>query len=164
MIFTPHIVVGATIGAKTQNLGLIVILGLITHFVMDKVPHWDYVWLGIKKFRKDKDFKALFSDLLKIAVDCTFGLLIVFFVLWYKGLLDFNYLPFILFGIFFSTLPDIILGLAWFLPKKSVKKFINFTEKYLHYPEDKQKEGEITFLGLATEIIVVVICVFLLSL
>lgn len=154
MIFSPHIVVGAAIGAKTQNLGLIVILGLLTHFIMDRLPHWDYSWSGIKNFKKSKNLKALLSDFLKMAVDCTLGLLIVFLILWYKNFLNFNYLPFILVGIFVSILPDAIIGLACFLPGKFPRKYIDFNQKFFHCPKHIKKP---TLVGLGTEILVIII-------
>lgn len=162
MIFTPHIIVGAVIGAKTQDLGLIVILALLIHFIMDKLPHWDYSWRGVKDFKKDKNFKAFFSDSLKMVADLTFGFLIIFLILWYKNILISDYLPFILFAIFISLLPDILYGFNWLLIGKS-NKFTRFIE-YLHFPEDKQKEGKITFLGLSTEILTIVIAIIILLL
>jgi len=166
MILSPHIVVGATIGAKTQNLGLIVILGLLTHLILDKIPHWDYdIKKDIKNFRENKSFKALFLLFLKMGIDIIFGFLIVFVVAWKKHILIREYLPFIVFGIFISLLPDILLGLAqMFASKNFLEKYIKFHYKFLHHPENKQKEGKITFLGLATEILVIIICVFLLNL
>ena len=158
MIFTPHIVVGMAIGAKTQNLGLIIILGLLFHFAMDKIPHWDYVNSGIRNFPRTKNFKALFSDFFKIAIDGLFGLLIVFLCIWQKGVFTPRYLLFILLGIFFSILPDIDLAFSFLLlPQKISKKYFAFHEKYLHYSEDKEKEGKITFLGIITQILMIII-------
>lgn len=162
MIFSPHIIVGAAIGAKTQNLGLIIILGLIIHVIMDKLPHWDYIWRGVKDFKKHKNIKILFRDSLKMAADLTFGFLIVLFILWYKDLLNLNYLPFILFGIFISLLPDMLYGFNWLLIGKS-NKLTKFIES-LHCPENKEKEGKITFLGLITEILTIIIAVLILLL
>lgn len=163
MIFTPHILVGAAIGAKTHNLGLIIILALAIHLIMDKLPHWDYYWLGVKNFKKHKNLKLFFRDSLKMAVDLTSGFLIVFLILWYKDILSFNYLPFILFGIFISLLPDILYGFNWLLIGKS-NKFSKFIES-LHCPEKKEKEGKITFPALISEILVIIIsCVVLLNL
>lgn len=162
MILIPHILAGAMIGAKTQNLGLIVVLGLIIHFIMDWIPHWDYFCRGIKDFSTTRNFKALFFDFFKIAIEGLIGLLIVFLILWQKNLLNIHYLPFILFGIFVSVLPDISLVFSLvFLPEKISKKYFAFHEKYLHF-RHKEKEGKITFLGLATEIIITMVALFFL--
>jgi len=161
MIFTPHIIVGATIGAKTQNLGLIILLALLFHIIMDKIPHWDYTAIKyVNKFKKTKKIKHLFPIILKSLIDVVSGLLIAFLILWNTDLL--SILPFVLLGIFFSVLLDIINTIAYLLPYKGFAKIsIDFHEKF---HDKKIKEGEITFLSLATQIIVILICVFLLNL
>lgn len=161
MIFTPHIVVGAVIGAKTQNLGLIVILALLTHFIMDKIPHWDYNLPAVfRGFRKNKKIKPLLSDFVKMAIDITIGLLIVFTVIWSKNLLSFNHLCFISIGIILSILPDVIFGFAYLAPGKTARK-INKIGEFFHC-KDKEKEGKITFLGLLTEILTTIIAIIIL--
>jgi len=164
MIFTPHIIVGAVIGAKTQNLGLVIILGILTHIILDKLPHWDYpVRKYTKNFKKTKKINSLFPLILHSVIDMTFGLLMVFFIVWQKDLFDL--LPFIVVGIIFSLLLDAIGGcVLLFATEDFTKKYLNFLHKYIHHPETKEKEGKITFLGLATQIIVIMISVFLLSL
>lgn len=164
MILTPHILVGAVIGAKTQNLGLIIILGILIHFILDKIPHWDYDLPSVfRNFRKDKKFKPLISDFIKMAIDITVGFLIVFFILWHRNALDFNYLPFILIGILVSLFHDVFFGSIFLFPGKTARK-INKIGYFFHY-KPKQKEGRITFLGLSTQIIVIIIsCVVLLNL
>ena len=135
MIYTPHILIGAAIGAKTHNLGLIIILGLISHFIMDKIPHWDYpVYKYIKNFEETKSFKSLLPLILKSTIDVFIGLAIVFVAAWYKNILDFHNIIFILLGIFFSLLPDIILApMVIWLSKDFSKKYIQFHEKYLTF-------------------------------
>jgi len=163
MVFTPHIIVGAAIGAKTQNLGLIVILGFLSHFIMDKLPHWEYDLPAVfREFRKNKKIKPLLSDFVKMTVDITIGILIVFFILLYKNNLNFNYLPFILFGISISLLPDIISGFAFLVPGKTARRINKIGEFFHHKLKDKQKEGKITFLGLLTEILTIVITIIIL--
>ena len=159
MILTPHIIIGAAIGAKTHNLGLIIILGLLSHVILDKIPHWDYTFSNILNFPRTKNFKMLTIDLIKIAIDGLIGLLIVFLILWQKKLLNFSHLPFILLGIFISVLPDIILGfLILFVPPHLSGKYFAFHHKYLHF-KHKQKEGKFTFPGLLTQILVIVITI-----
>ena len=154
MIFSPHIIIGAAIGAKTQNLGLIIILGLLSHFILDKIPHWDYSIKGIKNFRETKNFKTLIINLIKIAVDGLIGLLIIFLILWQKKLLDFSHLPFILLGVFISILPDILWGLSGFINSNFLDAFTKLHDR-IHF--QKQKEGTITFLGFFTQIVLILI-------
>lgn len=160
MILTPHIIVGATIGAKTNHLGLIIILGLFSHLILDKIPHWDYINTGIKDFPKNKNFKKLFIDLIKIAIDGIIGLSIVFLII--RQTYQLTNLFFILSGIFFSILPDIILFSAHIIgPRKFSEKYENFHHKFLHYHKNKQKEGKITFLGIITQILVIILSIII---
>lgn len=41
MLETPHVVVGAAIATKLVNPALAIPLALASHFVLDKVPHWN---------------------------------------------------------------------------------------------------------------------------
>lgn len=165
MILTPHIVVGAAIGAKTHNLGLIVILGILSHLILDRIPHWDYpVLTGIKIFRENKK-KSLknFSIFFKIIIDGIIGLLIVLGVLWYRNdfhqFTDFKYLFSALFGIFISTLPDIGVGFSvLFLSNKISQKLIDFHRNFFHY---KKREDKPTFLNVSTEILIVIISIIM---
>lgn len=157
MILTPHLLIGAAIGAKTHNLGLIIILGILSHVVLDKLPHWDYNTPGIKYFKKTKDYKKLFIDLLKIAIDGIIGSLIAFLLI-VKTNQSSNW-KFILFGIFFSILPDILLFSSQVFGSENLSKNFKILHyKFFHGPKT-EKEGKITFLGLATEILVIMLSV-----
>ena len=161
MILTPHILVGAAIGAKIHNLGLIIILGIFSHLILDKLPHWDYINSGIKDFRKSKNFEALFKDLFKIATDGIIGLLIVFLITWQTHQL--TNLFFIMLAIFVAVLPDILLGLVHlFAPRNFAEKYVKFHLRFLHFLKDKEKEGKITFFNISTEILVIVIAIIIL--
>lgn len=164
MIFAPHIIIGAAIGAKTHNLGLIVILGILSHIIMDKLPHWEYsVIPNIKKFRETKSIKFLLPVILKSIIDVIIGLSIVFVLVWQKNLLDFYNLKFILAGIFFSLLLDIILTAVLIWGSQRLKEtYFSIHNKYLHRAkQEDEKEGKITFLGLFTQILVVIFSLFI---
>ncbi len=46
MILSVHLLAGAAIGSKVKNYWVIFILALISHFVLDAIPHWEYTGLG----------------------------------------------------------------------------------------------------------------------
>lgn len=154
MILTPHLLIGAAIGAKTHNLGMIIILGILSHFILDKLPHWDYSVPGIKKFKKTKSYKNLFIDLFKIMLDGFLGLIIAFILIINTNQL--NNWKFILLGILFAILPDIFLFLSYFFESKFLTSLRNIHHR-LHYPREKKKEGEITFPGITVEILVLIL-------
>lgn len=158
MILTPHLLIGAAIGAKTHNLGLIVILGTLSHVVLDKLPHWDYPIPGIKYFKSTRNFKALFVDLLKIAADGIFACLVL--ILLVNKTSQENNWVYIFWGIFFAILPDIFLFASKVVGSENLsRKVKNFHYKFFHRPENAEKEGKITFLGLFNDILIVVLAI-----
>jgi len=160
MILTPHILVGATIGIKTKKSLLIIILGLLSHFILDIIPHWDYSLSNIRHFSTTKDYNLLFIDISKILIDVIIGLLIVIFILRKKIMLNKNYIPYVVLGIFVSVLPDILWVLAGFVENELLDKFVTF-HHHLHYKP--QKEGMVTFLGLITQIVTILIAILFLN-
>jgi membrane-bound metal-dependent hydrolase YbcI (DUF457 family) len=159
MILAPHLLIGAVIGAKIKNLGLIIVLALFSHVVLDKMPHWDYPTPGIRGFKNNKNFKLLFIDFLKIAIDALCGILVVIFLA--RRLDQLNNWIFILSGIFFATLPDIFLFASRIAcSPKIADRYMNFHHRFFHGPK-MEKEGKITFLGLTTEIFAIVLAIIL---
>ena len=48
MLSTPHLLVGATVGSFTRNPLAAFAAGFVSHFIMDRVPHWDWKPTGWK--------------------------------------------------------------------------------------------------------------------
>ena len=73
MIITPHMLVGAAIGAHCDNIWAAFCFGLISHYLLDALPHWDYL----------KRVKISNPDhLKKIGLDFILGGLLVLFLTW----------------------------------------------------------------------------------
>ncbi len=162
MIITPHLLLGAAIGAKIKNFGWIIVLGIVSHIILDKIPHWDYGNGILEKFTKNKSQKILFIFLLQMLIDGLIGLMIVFVIVWQKNMLDINNLSFITAGILASIFPDIVLGATKLFSKripKFSKVYINIHEKILHCHKHINKP---TLLGLSTEILISVIAILIL--
>jgi hypothetical protein len=161
MILTPHLLIGAVIGAKTHNLGLIMALGLLSHLILDRIPHWDYSNPGISNFKKTRNINALIIDTLKIVIDGVIGLMIVFLIgLRSKDLLQVNNIVFMAVGIFFATLPDISLFLAFLVfPQKISERIIKFHYGFFHYkkPEENEKKSLGLFLEILTIFIIILV-------
>lgn len=110
MVLTSHILAGAVIGAEVKNIWAVFGLGLASHYLMDALPHWDYsVELNLKKNK----------DMAKIGLDLLIGLTIVFMVVesldWY-----------LLAGIFFALLPDLIQFLCFGFSLDFLKPLVRF--------------------------------------
>ncbi|MFH1129139.1 MAG: hypothetical protein V1686_00160 [Patescibacteria group bacterium] len=155
MVLLPHIIVGAVIGSKIDSFGLVALLAIIFHFILDQIPHWDYLtYQDAVDFKKNKKIKII----LKTSIDVIAGL-IVFFVCVFNHQLDFRQIMLVVVGIFFSVLPDFIWGLSMIFNNKIFSKYRDFNNK-INYKS--QKEGRPTFLELFTQIIVIAIALLLL--
>ncbi len=62
MILTPHMLVGAAIGSQVSNPWLAFCFGLLSHYLIDLLPHWDY--LQEVKVSNPSHIKKVMADLL----------------------------------------------------------------------------------------------------
>jgi len=163
MIITPHLLIGAAIGFKVKHFGWIIFLGIISHFFLDIIPHWDYENKEFKVFSKNKSYKSLLGFFLKIVIDSLIGLIILFFVIWQKNITNSKYLLYILIGILASLLPDIISVFNKLIPNKLhiLKVYETFHEEIFHNPQHIKKP---TFIGLGTEILTSIIAILIMLL
>jgi len=156
MILFPHMLAGALIGSKFENLAIIFAAAVCLHFLLDIIPHWDYLENEISEFSK-KGFSIFLG---KVAIDIILG---GFFVwLLFK---DFP-VPFrnIVWGAFFGILPDGLVFLNQISGKKInwLKKFQAFHHR-LHFLLEASKKVPLR-TGLLLEILTVVILLILIRL
>lgn len=85
MVLTTHAITGAAIASIIPThpvLGFV--LGFVSHFVLDSIPHWDYKLLSSSKDEKNpmnNDMvinKNFITDLFRIGLDFSFGLILVY--------------------------------------------------------------------------------------
>lgn len=43
MILASHIVVSGLLGTTTNNYFLAAVFGFVSHYLLDAIPHWDYL-------------------------------------------------------------------------------------------------------------------------
>jgi hypothetical protein len=94
-----------------------------------------------------------------VLIDVLIGILIVFLVARKKNILNRHYVPYIILGIFASLLPDFLWWINAFVNNELLN---NYTDLHhgIHYLNEK--EGVITFLGLFSQVVVVIISLLLL--
>lgn len=156
MLLASHIIVSGALGAQTENYFLAAALGLISHYALDAVPHWDYYispdfdskakqegW----RFLKGKFFA---KELTKISVDILIGLILVFILL--KNFDEINLIS-VFISIFFGVLPD-PLQLLYLVTNWRFLKPNHEIQLYLHTLIYKTKPG--FALGIITQAAVVI--------
>lgn len=158
MLLTSHIIISGLIGAKTGNYFLAAAAGLISHYVLDAIPHWDgYLDKEFQaKAEADKGFirnKFFRKEIAKVAADFSLGLII--FYIFFGRHLDYGSAALALTGIFFGILPDPLQLLYW-LTKSPLLKFNYDLQHVIH---QNKKQPDFTF-GMLTQIITIALAVY----
>jgi hypothetical protein len=142
---TPHVVVGAAIAMKVVNPALAIPLALGSHFVLDRIPHWN-PHLNTEVKENGKPTKK--SSVIVIIDACT-ALALGFFIA-FRVLPNTSHAIIILAASFASVLPDVIEGPYFFLGIKS-----KFIKKWISFQKSIQVNTTIV-PGLLTQVITIV--------
>lgn len=134
MLSIAHGTTGALIATAIPNPLISTPLILVTHFLQDYIPHWDF-GQGLSKKKKRKK-TAFFQELL---TDFPLSILLVY--LWFPaGSGEINFMAF--YGWFIALLPDFLefpyLFLNWRL--KPLKQFVKFHSS-IHESTSKKIKG-----------------------
>lgn len=124
MILFFHIFIGAVIAAKIGFLPLIIIFALLSHYLLDLLPHNEY---SIDNIRQ-KNWKKSKLDFLKIFLDLAIGILFVSFVQYIAGV-DY-YVLFV--GAIASVFPDILTVLNFIFPDNIILKYHIYLHRKIH--------------------------------
>jgi len=130
MILTPHLAFGAAIGIEVAYLPLAIILALLSHYILDIIPHTDY---SIKNL-KDRKWDKTKVELVRVAADGLVGLLLIF-VMW--EISDANLLH-VLIPAFFGAAPDLLSFLLFMFPKNRLLRWHYNIHRNLHFLENKK--------------------------
>lgn len=126
MLLGPHILVGAAVAASTQNPILGILFAFLSHFVLDRIPHWEYSAEPLKNTHA-KGLLYAAPILRRVALDITAGFILLIIAVAISS----NDIPFTAwaFGGFFGILPD---GLSFllFIRKKDGRRE-GYWEKFL---------------------------------
>jgi hypothetical protein len=151
MLLTPHTIVGIAIATNIPNPYIAVILSFLSHFLGDKVPHWDF-YSNTKKEERVVGWRpiAVMGDL---AVGVAVGVAFTCYFYWVKN--D----PLLAATVFFSgiasVLPDALSSLSIVGGKEG--KFL----KVLNSIQSKMQFQAPLPWGILTQIIVILLSLFL---
>jgi len=151
MILLPHLLIGAAIGAKVQSLPAVFILSIISHFLADKLPHWEYLDKELTEFKSKKEWFAFFT---KVILDFGLGIFIIFYFFWQSPLW-----PAVAIGALASVLPDFLIFLNYLFPKT---KILESYRKFHHQSHLKKGRYKL-FLSLFSEALVILLAIYLIA-
>lgn len=150
MLLTPHTFVGIAIATNIPNPYLAVILSFISHFLGDKVPHWDF-FSNTKKEERIVGWRpiAVMGDL---AVGVAVGVAFTCYYIWVKH--DYILAATVFFSGVASVLPDALSSLSLYGNKEN--KFL----KTLNKIQSKMQFQSPLPWGIITQIIVVILSIY----
>lgn len=150
MLETPHVVIGAAIATKVGNPLLAIPLAFLSHFVLEKVPHWNpHLNTEKRKFGRPTSVSTMI-----IVGDVLLSLGLGGFIA-SRALPDSYMALTILASCFASVLPDVIEAPYFFLNMKT--KFI--TDTWIPFQKSLQNDAA-PLLGLTTQVITVILGLF----
>jgi len=153
MILLVHLLLGAAIGHTVKNVPLAIILALLSHYLLDLIPHIDY---PIKNEGKNQ-WQRTTLNIPGISLDLFAGIVLV--------LIFSNNQPIIYLCAFFALLPDGFTVLNFiFSGNKFLEAHYNLHQK-IHFLK-QTPSGQIkisNFWRFATQIAVVIISIMLLK-
>ncbi|MGD8743990.1 MAG: hypothetical protein PVJ52_00150 [Candidatus Woesebacteria bacterium] len=123
MLETPHVVVGAAIATKIPNPYVSIPLAFASHFVLEKVPHWNpHLNTELGKYGK-----VTRKSRVIVTIDATLALLFGITIA-SRALPDTLHFLTIISACLFSILPDLVEAPYFFLGYRSerIKKWIGF--------------------------------------
>lgn len=160
MTLGTHAAVGAAVAALVPGnpIGAFV-LGFISHFLLDSIPHWDYKLLSLEKKGEDKMMvdmrldRTFILDLVRIGFDILIGFVVAYFL--FRNTAAFPYV--LLWGSIGAMLPD-VLQFVYFKWKNGPLKHLQRFHIFIH------AEGKIhdPVKGISFQVIVV-LCAYFIS-
>lgn len=149
MFYIIHILAGAVIAKYFPSLWPIIILSLISHFLIDMIPHKDNL-LGEKVSKINYNVKITKKAFAFDIINSLMGIIIILLIL-----LKFQN-SLMLVGIFFSLLPD-MFKIFYFTAIRNNRIFKN----YMHFHSVIQTDTG-WFLGILTQAIMAAALIILL--
>lgn len=163
MILISHSIIGVAAASVFPSNPLVSFsVALLSHYIMDTIPHWDYKLLSSKEDSKtplNNDMvigKNFIFDLRNIFIDVLFGVIISFLLFYLFG---FGHSVLILIvGIIGGILPD-ILQFVYFKIRKEPFKSLYIFHNFIHSRHKELKRHNV--VGIFFQILTVFLIVLL---
>ncbi len=145
MLETPHAIIGASLATKIPNPLISLPLALGSHFVLDKIPHWNpHLNTETKRYGKvTKKTTAI------VALDISFAFVSSLFIA--SRATSERQFVIIMLGAFLGILPDLVEGPYFFLNWKS-----KLVERWIRFQKSIQVDTSL-IPGLLTQLVTIVV-------
>lgn len=112
MILTPHILIGALVGAQSANPIAALVFGIVSHYLLDQIPHWEY---DVEKIEQKASGLKIVKPWLKIALDVLFPVFVIGWLAPNEQILLISWA-----GAIGGALPDFLQFLRWRIPSSKI--------------------------------------------
>jgi len=150
MIFTLHVLVGALIGKTFSSLVLVIIIAILSHYILDFIPHRSP--RAVKGFKERGLRGANKRDLILKTVEPIIGIIVIVYLIF--GL-NKEFAGLMLIGSFFAFFPDFLSYYAWKYDMKRFKRFLPVHGGMLY------NNSKSLIVGILTQVIVGIIVLVL---
>ena len=158
MVLVTHAIIGTALAQRLGNLGAVFLIGFLSHYIFDMVPHWHYPSPRIVKAmhpsrmgKKTVSFSSdFFPEMARVALDLALGFALSF--------LFFKAEPVTIFiAATGAVLPDLLVGWARMWPRRALVLHDRF-HRWVH-SEIRLDDNHI--LGIGSQIGIIILSVFL---
>lgn len=150
MLTTVHFLVGAVIGKYINNIWLMIILAILSHYALDIIPHFSP--RGPKVCKGHLIEKKYIKKVAIWALEIFFGIALLLFLIY----LNKEKTTLMVLGAFFAWFPDLLCFVSW-------RHNIGFLNKILPRPGNIfYNRTKSLFWGILTNLIIAVAAIILL--
>ena len=144
MFYIVHVLLGGIIGSNLNSIILIISLGILSHFILDSIPHWG-LGFDLESFNEYFEVSFMKKTLCVGAIDAIVAISLIFLL--YNNFHTSN----VVIGCIAALFPDIISA-GYFTKLKNKKTY----RKIMTFHGKIQKESGF-FYGILTQLILVII-------
>jgi hypothetical protein len=150
MLETPHVAVGAAIATKVVNPVLAIPLAFASHFILDKIPHWNPSFYTETKKGGKPAKKSIYFSVAESFLALGIGSFLAI-----RQLPNYGFALTIFAASFASVASDVVKIPYFFFGKHD-----GLIKKWVEFERSLQVETDNFYLGMATQILLVVIALW----
>jgi ABC-type glycerol-3-phosphate transport system permease component len=149
MLETPHVAVGAAIAIKVANPALSLPLALGSHFLLDRIPHWNpHTYTETIKYGRLQKSSLIIAGV-DTALALALGLSIAFSL--YS---DYTKIATVIAACFLSVLPDLVKSPFYLFKNRN-----RLLKKYVNFERSIQVETNV-YVGMFVQVIIILLSVW----
>lgn len=153
MYLTIHAVAGVLIGSYVNQSFVAFVVGFISHFFLDMIPHNDGNIPTVGQTAKT--LRRLYFNKIVGLIYLDISLSLIVAAALFTNNIHFLTRP-IIWGMIGSVLPDVFQALGFFRPKNKLLRKFNEFHNFIHYSPEKQIS---IILGNLTQILTLIILI-----